>query len=247
MVISNTFFVGHRYTDKTYYIKNSSILTMFEDIAGMHSNAAGEDYHTSPSRWLLTSYKLKIHQKPKYGDEINISTWSVDIRNITATREFEVRNSVGKLIICGLSNWAHYNIEDKKFDRVPETLIDAYESESQKTNFADDKIKKLAEPTDYIYEKECEIYPHWIDVNNHLNNAHYLDLASEFLSGRVNTEENVEEIEIMYKHEILPGDKIKCMLSETEETYTVVCKNAVSSQLHAIIIFHKKAKKPFTN
>ena len=99
------------------------------------------------------------------------------------------------------------------------------------------------ELTDYIYEKECEIYPHWIDVNNHLNNAHYLDLASEFLSGRVNTEENAEEIEIMYKHEILPGDKIKCMLSETEETYTVVCKNAVPSQLHAIIIFHKKAKK----
>lgn len=240
MIVSNLFFVGHRYTDKTHIIKNSSILTMFEDIAGLHSNAAGEDYYTSPSRWLLTSYKLKISRKPKYGDEINISTWSVDIKNITATREFEVRDHKGELIICGLSNWAHYNIEDKKLEKVSEDLIKAYESEPQKTNFENNRIKKLTEPSEYIYQADCDINPHWIDVNNHLNNAHYLDLASKFLYGRVNTEENIDEIEIMYKHEILPGAKIKCMFAETKENYTVVYKNADASMLHAIIIFHKK-------
>lgn len=240
MTVTNRFFIGHRYTDKTMTMKNSSILTLFEDIAGMHSNAAGEDYRSSPSRWLLTAYDIKINRKPVYGEEVDITTWSTDLKNITAAREFEVRSKDGDLLIYALSNWAHYNIEEKKFERVSDELILAYDSEPDKTNFESSRIKKLIAPQEFSYISDIEIPTYWIDVNNHLNNAHYLDLASGFLSERIDTEHNIAEIEIMYKHEILPGEKIKCLFSETDQEYTVVYKKEDFSDLHAVIVFHKK-------
>lgn len=240
MTVTNRFFIGHRYTDETMTMKNSSILTLFEDIAGMHSNAAGEDYRSSPSRWLLTAYNIKILQKPSYGDEVDITTWSTDLKNITAAREFEIRNKQGELLICALSNWAHYNIEEKKFEKISDELICAYESEPGKTNFESSRIKKLIAPQEFSLISDMEIPTYWIDVNNHLNNAHYLDMATKFLAGRIDTEHNIDEIEIMYKHEILPGEKIKCLFSESEKEYTVVYKKEDLSEIHAVIVFRKK-------
>lgn len=240
MTVTNRFFIGHRYTDKTMTMKNSSILTLFEDIAGMHSNAAGEDYRSSPSRWLLTAYHIKIISKPVYGDEVDITTWSTDLKNITAAREFEVRNKNGDLLIYALSNWAHYNIVEKKFEKVSDDLICAYASEPERTNFESSRIKKLVVPQEFSFVSDMEIPTYWIDVNNHLNNAHYLDMAAKFLSDKTDIEHNIDEIEIMYKHEILPGEKIKCLFSESEKEYTVVYKNEDLSDIHAVLVFRKK-------
>lgn len=239
MTVSNLFYIGHRYTNSKMIIKNSSILTLFEDIAGMHSNAAGEDYRISNSRWLLTSYKIKILQKPQYGDEVDIITWATETKNITASREFEVRDKNGQLLICALSNWVHYNIVEKKFDKVSDALIAAYTSHPEKTNFGEFRLRKLSEPATYYYNVEKQINPAWIDVNMHLNNSHYLDLANEIVPAEIDLEQDIDGIDIMYKHEIPAGATVSCFYAETEKEYIVTYKSTDLSVTHGIIIFHK--------
>lgn len=241
MTVENLFYIGHRYTDKNLIIKNSSILTLFEDIACMHSNAAGENYRESDSRWLLTSYKIKIYEKPMYGDEVNVITWARETGNITASREFEIRDKSGKLLICALSNWAYYNVVEKRFSKVSDEIIKAYDSQPDKTNFEEKKLKKLHEPNEYQFSVQKEIQHTWIDINNHLNNAHYLDLAQETVPEGIDLERNIDSIEIMYKQEICENNQVKCFFSETDTEYTLVYKNPDSSILHSIIVLHKKA------
>ena len=42
MIVEHKFFIGTQYVDKDLKLKNSSLLCMFEDMAGMHGIIAGE-------------------------------------------------------------------------------------------------------------------------------------------------------------------------------------------------------------
>lgn len=239
MVFEDKFYIGYRDIDKNLNIKNSAILNIFEDIAGMHAGYAGEGLNEVDTTWLLTGYKVNIIKRPRYGEKVNVYTWGTEIKNITASREFEIRNKNGELLIAGLSNWVHINLKTKKLEKISQELIDAYEIENSKTNFNELKLKKLNEPEKFLYNKSYTIDLNWIDLNNHMNNIYYLDLADMVLPEEIREQKEYKSFEIMYKKEIKYGDTINCLYEENENSYIIVIKNEDMSELHAIIKLNK--------
>lgn len=236
MIFSEKFYIGYRDIDSNLKIKNSAILNIFEDISGMHATQAGEGLKTSETTWLLTGYKVNIIKRPEYGDKVNVYTWGTEIKNITASREFEIKSEAGELLITGISNWVHINLKSKKIEKVTDQLIDAYQLEPEKTNFNERKLKKLKEPETYLNCIDYKIDLNWIDVNNHMNNIYYLELADMILPEEIRKSNNCSNFEIMYKKEIKYGDIIKCYYAELENTsYVVTLKNAETGEICAII------------
>ena len=98
------------------------------------------------------------------------------------------------------------------------------------------KLKKLKEPETYLNCIDYKIDLNWIDVNNHMNNIYYLELADMILPEEVRKSNNCSNFEIMYKKEIKYGDIIKCYYAELENTsYVVTLKNAETGEICAII------------
>ena len=56
MVVSKKFYIGYRDVDCNFKMKNSSILDLFQEIAGIHANKCGEGSKTSITAWVLTAY-----------------------------------------------------------------------------------------------------------------------------------------------------------------------------------------------
>ena len=239
MVVKESFYIGYRDIATDLTLKNSAILNMFEDIAGIHANQVGEGYRRSENTWLLTGYKVRIHKRPKYGEKVEVYTWGTEIKSITAAREFEIRNSEGELLITGLSNWVYINLKTRKIEKVTEKTMKAYEIEPEKTNFNETKLKKLNSPENFLYKKEYTIDWNWIDVNNHMNNIFYLDLAEIVIPDEIAKQNNFSSFEIMYKKEIKYQDKINCYYAETEDGCVITIKNEDSSEIHSIIKLHK--------
>lgn len=74
-----------------------------------------------------------------------------------------------------------------------------------------------------------------IDINRHLHNTYYMDLAKEVLPDEISFSNEINEFEIMYKNEIKLGEIVKVMYSKVDNYYYVVIKNMEENTIHAII------------
>ena len=78
MIFEKDFNIGVKDIGKNNYIKNRAILEMLENIGAYHSDAAGygaNDIKKTHVVWILAGWKLKVINRPKYGQKIHIKTW----------------------------------------------------------------------------------------------------------------------------------------------------------------------------
>ena len=239
MIVNHKYFVGYQYVDAHYKIKNASLLGMFEDLAGMHGTIAGEDIRTADTVWILTAYRVKILKRPEYGEYVTLSTWSRSVRGLLAFREFEVRNRDGELLVCAVSEWAHIYKATGMPARVSQELADSYESEPDRTNFPNMRLRPFGEPAEYSFESRWQIGRNWIDVNRHMNNVYYAELAEMAMPEEVAEGFCASQFDIFYRKEIKCGQTVRCFYAEDESNHTVSIKSADGEVLHALVKLYK--------
>ena len=239
MVFSHDFYVGFKSIDKNLKLSNNGILTLFTDIAGMHSEFCGDSFFNSNSRWLVLGYDVKIFDRPLFASTVTVSTWSSEVDNLTAHREFEIKDKSGKLLICGKSKWVGVNAETKRIERINKEKMALYNSEPERTNFNSNPIGKLNEPDSYNGESVLNIDFKWIDINNHLNNTYYVDIAKRSLPEYLQQQLENMNFEVMYKKEVYEGQTIKSLYNISENEIIVSIKSENNSTLHSIVRFYK--------
>ncbi len=239
MVVEHKYFVGYQYVDANFKIKNSAILGMFEDLACIHGGKAGEDIRYAPTVWILTAYKVDIKRRPEYGEYVNVRTWSRSLRGFLAFREFEIRDAEGELLVSALSEWAHIQRAEVKPARVTPELEAAYESEPERTNFAGVRLRSTKEPQEYESVLEYTVGRNWVDVNRHMNNIYYAELAEAALPDGVFEDIAQYGFEIYYRKEIKYGQNVKCFYAEEGDMHTVTVKSEDGEILHALIRYTK--------
>lgn len=241
MIVSKEFRVGFLDINKDLKIKNSAILSLFGEMAGVHSEQIGDGFGSSDFRWLLTSYKVNIIKRPNHGDDVTVITWSSDYKPAIAAREFELRDKEGNLLVTGLSNWVLVDFSTKRLAKITHDYMDRYETEFDRSNYESSRLAKLSEPADYSACHEVLIDWKWMDMNNHMNNTYYPEIAEHFLPEDVKNKISDCDFEILYKKEIPENTKVKCLYAETEDAYIVSFKSEDLSVLHSIVKYHKRS------
>lgn len=235
MGYSENFYIGYSNVNKDLELSDSGILKIFEDIATMHSEAVGDGMRDTDSRWFLTSYKVKINKRPVLSEKVKCTTWSRDMKGFTASREFEIYNSLGEISICGLSNWARIDTKTGKLERLTHELGRRYGMGKDRANFESPWISKLKEPDEYQITKDYYIDRNFIDSNNHMNNVCYLDLAKCILPDSV-YEKPAEGFEIIYRKAVMYGTTVKCCYGTDGKSHTVAIK--CDNEVMAIVKFY---------
>ena len=91
------------------------------------------------------------------------------------------------------------------------------------------------EPNEYQFETEYTVRRADIDVNNHMHNLNYIELANEALPEEVYKGALFNDVRIAYKKEIKLGDTVKCKYAIQDDKHIVVVKSNDESVVHAII------------
>lgn len=222
-------------------LSNKGILSFFEDIGGFQSNKAGlgiKNIEQTRLSWILLHWKIKVLKNIKYdGNPVKVRTWSRGIKKACCMRDFELYDSNNKLCVIGTSKWTLIHF-DKGIVRLTDDLVHKYIYDP-KSVFGDDfEFKKIVEPDNYSSIYEYTISRRDIDINNHMHNTYYLDLAYEALPKDVYENNTFNNFEIMYKTSALLGEKLKCFYSFVNSEHFVTIKSEDESKLHAIIKFY---------
>lgn len=239
MVFSEKFYIGYSDINRDFGVSNTALLKIFENVSCMHSDRVGDGMRNSASRWFLRSYHVKIHKRAQHEDRVNARTWSRTAKASSASREFEILDEKGEMLVTAISNWARVNTETMRPERITAEVLSCYESEPERTNFGDPWIEKLKEPEAHSYERSYYIDRNFIDANNHMNNVFYLDLANLALPEEIYEKGECNEFEIMYKKAIAYGETVKTLFFESETAYTVTVKNEDLSDTFAVIMLYK--------
>ncbi len=234
MFIEHEFYVGLRDINNLKELSNTALLSYLEDVACMHSEIAGfgvSNMDEVKRTWVLLAWKIKVIKRPKFNDTIKVKTWSRLIDKFYAFRDFELYDQNNRIIGIATSKWIFIDTEKGKIVKVTDEVGSKYETEN-KSVFEESDLEKLEEPNYSINKVNYKITKNMIDVNNHLHNIYYLDVAKEVLPDNVG---EFDEFEVLYKHEVKLGDIVTAIYSKEEKDYYVSIKNEDETKIHSII------------
>lgn len=217
---------------------NKAILQYMEDTACRHSDQVGYGFLGIPNTqrvWLLLDWRLQVIERPMYGEEINIKTWSKGMEKCYAYRDFEMYNKQGKLIAIASSKWVLMDAQNLKIIKVEDTIREAYKEELERKVFEKEELSKIKEPEECENEVKYKTRKTDIDVNGHVHNLNYLDIAYEILPYNIQRCQQFENVRITYKKEIKPNSNVIIRHIKQENKEIITIKDDENQNMHSII------------
>lgn len=238
MKFEKEYFVGIKDIGKENHVTNAGFLSFLEEIASNHSATVGygvNDIQSKNKVWLLMDWKLQVFERPQYGEALKIKTWARPIeKHIFYTyRDFEVFKGEKRVAIA-TSKWVFFDLQTNKIAKITDEILSLYHPEKEQV-FEEKEIAKIAEPQEKNLNIQYEVKRADIDINNHMHNLNYLKVAYEALPEEIYFGEEKNNVRIMYKHQILLGDKINCYYTREENKDIITLKSNDNRVLHAIV------------
>ena len=181
--------------------------------------------------WIILDWRIEFISRPLWNTKIHIKTWASKIDMVSCHRDFEVTDAQGEKVAIASSKWVLLDIDTHHITKITPEIQSAFEPICASV-FETEK-EKLKEPDSYESSFEYSILKRDIDTNKHLNNLNYVMLAKEALP-RIT---DFSQIEVMYKHQCLLGDKVIFLCHEEDDGYVVALRNTDTNMLHAVIRF----------
>ena len=237
-VIEHKFEIGFRDVGKSNKLTNKALLGFLEDIAGKHSNMAGyglNNIEKTGVTWVLLNWKVKVFNNPLYGETVLVKTWARDTQKFYTYRDFEVYNKNSELIAIATSKWALLDANSMSLIKIPDEVIAPYEIETKKVFGEEPEPNKIMIPNEISSVANYVVQRKDIDINGHVHNVTYMDIAYEVLPEEVYKTIDCNSFEIMYKKETKLGETVKCFYSKIDNAHYIVMKTEDEKAVHCIV------------
>jgi len=237
MIFEEKIKTGIEDVGKNRLITNRAILTILENIGGYQSDEVGYgllDIEKNGVSWILLDWKVKVIKRPMYGEELLVRTWGRNPKKVTTGRDYEIYNKNNELCVIATSKWALIDIKSKKVARITQDVIDKYMMD-EKSVFDDIEIEKVNIPNQFITLSNFKPTRRNIDINGHMHNTHYLELAYEVLPDNVYQNIPYNNFRISYKKEIKIDDEITCKYAYQDNKHIIVLENEKANVINSII------------
>ena len=239
MQFKREYFIGAREIGTNNKLTNYGILAFLEDIAGIHSDNVGygvKDVAEKKKAWILMDWKLQVIKRAGFGEKLTIKTWAKTMSKpqFYTYRDFEVYNEKEELIAIATSKWVFLDIEKQRISKIDLDVLKIYNPDD-KCVFGIEEIEKINIPEQFINFTEYQVKRFDIDVNKHMHNLNYLNLAYEALPEEVYNTHEFNDVRITYKHQIKLGDNVKCYYSNSNGVHTIVIKSKDENITHAMV------------
>jgi acyl-ACP thioesterase len=211
---SETFRTRESDFDTNGNIKPSSVLDIFQEIAGIHANLLGVgfgDLIKNDLLWVITKVKFEIIKSPEAHKPIVAKTWPLAPSRVSLQREYLIEDENGNALIKGTSEWVTMNLQTRKLV----ISNDIYPLDV----FCEDKCfeERTRKIPDFEIQNDAKIIiPEFCDLdrNCHVNNIKYADYSMNMLCPKT----EVKAFQIDFHREIQKGMPISLYMQQNENS-----------------------------
>ncbi|MFO3716558.1 acyl-[acyl-carrier-protein] thioesterase [Anaerococcus cruorum] len=191
--------VPYMLCDRYENLSMRNLVSIIGDVSLSHSYILEKGFDMAKLRWIVYSWDIEILKVINENDELEISTYVVDMNKFYAYRNVIVRRD-NEIVVKAYGVFLLVDIDRMRPVKMPAALLEAY--------IKDDLIykkPKLTYKKDFANSKEIMIRYTDIDSNFHVNNAVYFDYIIDLC--QIDTKD-INFFNIVYKHEIRNKESI---------------------------------------
>ena len=199
-------------------VKPLSLVHYFQEIAGIHASVLGlsvEQLFEQNLTWMLARIHYRFLRLPQMGAMVHVKTWPSGIQGLFATREFQAYLDNGDLVAEGTSAWLMFDLERRRPVRLPE-VVNTILIPSLERPIADTFPKMRPLPQGYSDTSIFKAHYEDLDLNNHVNNAVYVDWIMRSTPLHIKQKAILRSIMLSFKAEVVAGQTIEMQTEQTE-------------------------------
>ena len=185
----------------------TSLLDYFQDCSTFQSEDLGvgiEPLRRMNAMWVINSWQIDIMRLPRMLEHVTIGTIPYECKGFFGKRNFYMKDEKGDFIAKADTVWTYLNTVTGKPDRIPQEIIDRYgEMEKLDMEYVGRKIR-IPKDTQGEVKDPIPVTEHLLDVNHHVNNGKYLELAASFM----NEDIRPDRIRVEYRNQAFLNDVI---------------------------------------
>ena len=113
------------------------------------------------------------------GEQIKVGTWPYEFGRMTGRRNFRLLDNQGKMAAYADSEWVLMDTERMRPTKIEESLSGAYTLEPGLDMGSEEG--KISLPEQMESRDAFEVHEYHLDVNRHVNNGQYVQMAADYL------------------------------------------------------------------
>ncbi len=221
-IIEREFLVDSRDTDLHGLCRPSALLGFLQEMATAHSEVLGISRRVMLERhnsiWLLARLWYRLDRPVLRDQTLTVRTWTRGATGAVSYRDFDLL--VGDVRVGeAVTSWVLADVDSRSIrimSKMPEVVGAAVPA-----CVKDKKLSRFPMPKDLSELMRRPVYYSDTDINGHMNNTRYIDVACDAVRFDRMAGQYLSEVMVNYSQECLPGDTL-CILGKQEgETWFI--------------------------
>jgi len=216
-------------------LKVNTILDYFQDAASNDAERLNFGYSSFIPKgltWVLSWAKFEFVGYPKFMDQVKIQTWGKKQQKLYSIRDYLMFDSNDEIICRGTSAWLLLDLKSKRPKILPQLFPDIKMHDS--IDALTDLPKKIntSSKLENIYKTQIRYSD--IDLNQHANNAKYIELILNCFDREFHKEHTIKSLTVSFNAESKYGDEIhlsKGTENEKPLMHYIEAKNQTSAKI----------------
>lgn len=240
-----TFKIRAYETDAQNHLKISSVFNFMQVAAGLNANQLGFGFEQLTPKgyfWILSRVILEWHGNVSFDEEIILETWPKGVEKLFATRDFKFYTDNGDCIGNATTSWLMMDSNSGRPVMLNSGMFDlpAYNIPPA----IDELPGKISEPEIVEFSSQRKATYSDIDVNQHVNNAKYIEYIFDALPVNKFMDMNNCRVQINYLKEVKIDETIFLHYGKTgsdQNNYLIMATNADEQKVFQTQLFFKPA------
>lgn len=189
-------------------LKPSALLRYVEQVSADHARAHGMDYEffrAKHNAFLVGKQSLKVWKMPQRSEKLTLTTACEEFRKGTMKRLTSICSEAGERLALVDCRWMLVDTERGRILRAPEWSAPGFQNEELPEELP--QVVHKSEPLTAAGERRASYS--MCDLNGHINNSFYLDIACDALPQEVIESAPLSFATVKYHREVPMGQSVQ--------------------------------------